>query len=334
MSSGALRIALAGAAGALGREIVDVLAEARVPIGDFLPFTTERSAGQEVDLAGEGWTVESRVPELDGLDALILATPAAASRELSRLAIGAGTPCIDASGAFAALPEVPLLGTGAAGCEEAARRAAFVSIAPGPALAPLRILAALREESPLRRLSATVLAGVATAGQGGIEALSEETIALLSTREPPEPVHFREPVAFDCWPDPGSLRNGAGESPDLAVAAALQRALGEGVAISVTSVLVPTFVGCGTLLSLETAEPVTPAAAAARLAKSPQVEVVEPELPGPSLRESASQETVRVGCIRPDPSRGACGLQLWLSADPLRLAAIEAVRWVVRRSAH
>jgi aspartate-semialdehyde dehydrogenase len=103
-----LRIAIAGATGVLGSEVLAVLSESSLAIGELLPVATERSLGQEIEFRGESTPVETELPELEDLDLLFLCAPAAASLDLARRAIRAELCCVDASGALAAQPDLPL----------------------------------------------------------------------------------------------------------------------------------------------------------------------------------------------------------------------------------
>jgi aspartate-semialdehyde dehydrogenase len=95
--------------------------------------------------------------------------------------------------------------------------------------------------------------------------------------------------------------------------------------VAVTAVQVPTFSGSGASLALEVAEDLDPVELTELLGKAPGVAVPDDLMPSPTIREAAESETVLVGRIRRDPSCER-GLLLWLAADPVRLAARNAVQ--------
>jgi len=336
LSSAQLRVALAGATGSLGREVVAQLGERRFPIGELIPFATDRSVGEEVEFEGDPVPVAGEAPALRGLDLLVSCAPALASLELVRDALRAQVPVIDCSGALAASPEVPL---GVAGATPASELfgAAAIANPSGTTLGLLPVLAAFDQAAGLIRARVTLLQSAALAGRAGMDALSGETIALLNQSELPETETFGRSIAFDCLPRAGRAGEPApaGTAPGTsAVESALSRDLlrllgGSPVpGFSVTAVQVPTFVGDGASLALELDRPLPAAQAAEVLAKDPRVELWEGDREGPSTRDTAAFDEPLVGRIRADasladPSRGVL---CWVALDPLRLAARNAVQ--------
>ncbi len=324
--SSGLRIALAGATGALGREVIAVLEEKRLPLRAFFPFATEGSAGEDVELNGELFPIEAAPPRLQDVDLLFLCTPPDVARELVRQALHAEVPCIDCSGALSDSEEVPILLSEL--CPPvAALGVPLIATPAGPTYAWALTLSALDQAAGLRRVVGTVLRSVALAGRLGIEALSKETIAILSQHELPDPSVFRSQVAFDCVPGVGESApefDGASASETL-LARDLQRLLGRPVPISATFVQVPTFVGDGSALAVETERPIEPEALAGVFEKAPGLEVWPRDQLGPTTRDTVGRDVALVSRLRRDPS---CenGLLLWLAADALRLTAANLVK--------
>ena len=329
MTSAGLRVVLAGAGGALGGELVRVLGERGFPVAELAAFGTERSVGSEVELGDELVPVESGPPPLQGYDLMFLCTPRGPALELVRQALRAELACIDCSGALMCSPDVPL---GLAERSPAAPLvgAPVIAAPAGPALAWGRLLAALDDLGGLVRVAGTVLQTASRAGTPGIEALSAETVALLSVQSPPELRVFPTEVAFDCVP-----RSVAGPGPDEAdgglageLAAVVEQLVGRPVPLAANAIQVPAFVGEGSALFVELGEAVDPAEALGALDKGPgsaRHAAGAGTLPGPSTRDAAGSDDVRIGSLLRDPSCPR-GLQLWMVADPLRLAATNAVK--------
>ena len=105
----------------------------------------------------------------------------------------------------------------------------------------------------------------------------------------------------------------------------LRRLLGADLPIAVTAVRVPTFSGTGASIAVEVAEELSAPELRELLAKSPGVALPDDGMPSPTIREAAESEMVLVGRIRRDPTSER-GLLFWLAADPVRLAASNAVR--------
>lgn len=332
-----LRIVLVGATGALGQEVRAALEASSLPVTALVPVATEDSIGAELDFRGEVVFVESEMPALRGFDLMILCTPAEASLDLIREALRAEVPCIDCSGALAASPEVPLVMGDR--CPAAQLLAPVVGTPMGVALGWARVLGALDAAAGVERVVGTVLHPAAHGGRRGIEALSSETIALLSQTESPEPDVFPGPVAFDCVPATQAERAGEARVAEngaidleTALRAQLSRLLGEGPRVAVTSVQVPTFVGEGSSLQVETREPLSVDDAMAVLEKTEGIELWGSGEGTPSTRDTAGRDDALVGRVRRDPSRDN-GLLLWVATDGLRLVAAEVVGLAERRLA-
>jgi aspartate-semialdehyde dehydrogenase len=314
-------VAVAGATGALGRELVAVLEGRRFPVRELLPFATDRSLGEEIEFRDELIPVATEPPRrLDGIQLLFVCTPAEPALAWVRSALRAAVPCLDASGVLAGSNDVPLAVAGITPGD--ALRAAPVVTAPGgPGLAWALALEPLRRAAGLRRVVGTVLRSASCAGRGGLGALSSQTIALLNQQEPPPDDVFAAPVAFDVLPSAGSGADAPGPSE---TERALQRELGRlfpGCRVSATAVQVPTFVGDGSALWIETERALGAAEAAQALAKAPGVELWPGDEPGPSTRDASGREVALVGRVRADAAAGAPALALWIAADAPRLAA-------------
>jgi aspartate-semialdehyde dehydrogenase len=335
-----LRVALAGATGALAGEVLALLAERSFPVRELLPFATERSVGRTAELGDEVVAVGSEMPSLAGVDLLIVCTPREPALEMVRQALRASVYCIDCSGALAESPDVPLLVSDL--CLPSEVRAPVIMCPSGPALGWSPVLSALQEAAGLRRVVGTLLQSASCAGRGGIEALSAETIALLRQKELPSSAAFPGPVAFDCAPNAGGLQvpteaegEGEGEGKGEAEAEISSRSesrltrelerLFPGLEVAVTGVQVPTFVGEGSALAVETERPLSPHAAGEAIAKMPGVDLWSASDSPPSMRDAAGRDAVLVGRLRRDRTHD-CGLLLWIAADGLRLAAANVVK--------
>jgi aspartate-semialdehyde dehydrogenase len=312
------RVAVVGATGALGSEVIARLGEARLALRELVPLATDRSLGSEVEFGGELLAVETDPARLRGADLAFLCAPPAASLAWVRDALRHEVPAIDCSGALALREEVPL----ALEDWNAGAQAPIVALPPGAALAWLRVLAPLHRELRLRRVVGTALACAAASGRAGIAALQGETMALLGQSEATE-AGLDHPVAFDVLPWAGEIEGEGASRVETELAAVVRRALAGAAQVAATVVRVPTFCGDAASLALESEEPASPARVRELLRKAPQVELVD-DPRGPTTRTAAGRDCVLVGRVRSDPSRPD-GALLWLAADSLRLAAAHAV---------
>jgi aspartate-semialdehyde dehydrogenase len=320
-----LRVAVVGATGAVGSEVIALLASRRFPLQELLPIATERSLGASVELLGHDVPVETEVASLRGFDLVLVCTPAAEALAWLRVALRDQVPCIDLSGSVAATPEVPLLVADRLPDESAALSEPVLASPGGGALAWVRVLGPIRERAGLRRVVATTLESVSGAGRAGILALEAEIRALFGDQDAPEPSVFAHGIAFDCLPAAGTPGDEGTTAGEAGLARDVARLLAEAVPIALTSLRIPAFAGSGAALSLETVAPLAPAECAELLAKTPGVTLFEAGAAGPSTRDTIGRDDVLVGRIRRDPS-SASGLLLWIAADPIRLAALNALR--------
>lgn len=322
--SRALRVAVAGATGALGGELLTVLDARRFPLGELVPLASEGSRGESLEFREELYDVESDPARIAGCDLLFLCAPPGPSLDLVRVALRGQVPCIDLSGALVASAEVPLAVADLGVPPEALRQPVLAS-PDGVTIAFALALAPLARAAGLRRVVATTLESVSGGGRGGLEALSAETRALFNQQDLPEPTVFGHPVAFDCVPLVGARGEAGGTEHESALARSLRRLLGSELGVAVTAVRVPTFAGDAGTLALELERPLAPREAEALLAKAAGVELWPPDDPGPTTRATAGRESVLVGRLRADPSL-ATGLLLFCAADGLRLAALNGVK--------
>jgi len=319
-----LRVAVAGATGTLGSELLGVLDARRFPVGALVPIAGERSGGESLEFQGEIYEVGTEPGRIRSCDLAFLCAPAAGSLDLVRLALQLEVPCIDLSGALASQSAVPLLVAHVALPPEALRQPVLAAPATS-ALAWATVLAPLAHAAGLRRVVGTALASVSGGGRLGIEALSEETIALFNQQDLPDPPHFGRPVAFDLLPAVGEVEEDGSTAAERALARDLRRLLGDDLGVAISSVRVPTFAGDAATLCIETSTPLDPREARALLAKAPGVELWDMDAEGPNTRATAGRDVTLVGRLRRDPSSER-GLLLWLAADTLHLAAVNGVK--------
>jgi aspartate-semialdehyde dehydrogenase len=323
-----LRVAVVGATGTLGRELIEQLAERRFPIQELVPIATERSLGEAVEWLGHELPVVTE-HTLAGLDLVFLCTPPAAAPEWLRAALVARATCIDCSGAGAAREEIPLLDP-----ERAATAAALASpvlALPSPAaLALARVVSALKGGSAVTRAIATLCESASSAGRAGVDALQAETIALFAQQDPPEDSPFTHGVAFDALPAAGPIGVGDLTASEAAAARDFAR-LAPGVRAAFTALRVPAFSGLGMQLTLEL-EPLLAPEAIEKLLDEASGTRTFGSPAGPSLRDASGEADVLVGRVRSDPTR-VNGALLWLALDPVRVTAQAAVRLAEQRGA-
>ena len=324
-----MRVAVVGATGSLGTELLAVLDESPLAVRELVPIASERSFGIEVEFRGGVFPVETELAALRGCDLAFLCAPAEVSLEAVRTVLHARVAAIDCSGVLAASPEVPLVGElGVPGA--VLLGAPMLAVPPGLSLACTRVLAPLARAFGISRAVATLLVSASASGAGrvAVAALAEETIALLSQQELADPPSLGLPIAFDVLPWIGTTEDDGTTAHERGFVSVLRRTLGD-ASIAVTSVRMPTFCGDGAALAIEMREQASLQAVLDVLGKVPGLARAGI---GPTTRAAAGSELVHIGRVRYDESRPASVL-LWLAADSVRVTAAHAVRVAEARSA-
>jgi aspartate-semialdehyde dehydrogenase len=288
------RVGVVGATGAVGRVVVDLLAERG--FADVRLFASARSAGSEIG----GRIVEEATPEAlaaGGLDVCLFSVGAGASRELVPHAVRGGAICIDKSAAFRLEDGVPLVVPEVNG--ERAREHDGVIANPNCCAIPLTlVLKPLHDAAGLRAIRVATYQSASGKGAQRLQRLLEEPPAEhdLSTDWEFDGEEFDEEV---------KLREETRkilELPELPVSA--------------TCVRVPVPVGHAESVWIETEEPLEPARARELLAAAPSVRAEDFPTPG----QAAGADEALVGRIRRDPA-AANGLSLFIACDNLRKGA-------------
>ena len=319
-----LRIALAGATGAVGRAVLQVLEDLEVEVAELRLLASSRSAGQELEFAGDSLrVVEPRAGSFKGCDVALLATPAEVSRRLAVQAREEGCLVVDHSGAFRAEPDVPLVVAVVNDAALAAPPPRGIVANPGAiAIMLTQLLAPLRAAAGLARVHVTSLHSVSGAGQRGVAALEGEVASLMNAREPDAPAAFPHRIAFNLVPQVGTFDVGGdgastGEQELVREARAILGAAS--LPIQATAIRVPVFYGHSLAVNVKTERPLSVVAAREALRAAPGVKVVddpaERVYPMPML--AVNDDAVLVGRLREDATQ-VNGLDLFAVGDNLR----------------
>jgi aspartate-semialdehyde dehydrogenase len=240
-----LRIAVVGATGVVGREILGGLQELGHPASQLTALASERSEGEEVEYLDDSLEVEKAdLDSFRGVNLALLAVPAAQAKMFAGAAQSAGAWVVDTSPAYRAQPEIPLA---LPGVNEAALDAPFkgriVRVPSAPTAALAFAVNPLRQTFGVSQVHVAALLGASSQGTRGIAELERQTADLLSGRDP-EAAAFPNRLGFNLIPQVGEF-DGPWTSEELAVQAEAQQLwAGQGPAISTTALYAPTFYGC------------------------------------------------------------------------------------------
>lgn len=302
------RVAVVGATGLVGREVLAALAEAGHPETRVTALASERSVGVEAAYGNASLEVEAASAEaFRGQELVLLAVPAEAARTLAPEAQKAGAWVVDVSRAFLSDLSVPLAAPGFPGDGLERPFSGRLVRVPGPvALGLLRAVEPLRAAYGVTEAHVTALLGASSAGARGLTELEQTTAQLLSGREL-EPTHFPHRLAFNLVPQVGPFSEASGGTlEELSWRAEVTLLWGAGAPpLDGTAVLVPLFHGALLALQLRLGKTASPAEVRDRLRAAPGLKLLdvaaERVYPMPML--VSSDASVLVGRVRASAGR-------------------------------
>ncbi len=326
----AYRVAVVGATGAVGREMLKTLAEREFPIADIAAVASGRSAGQEVSF-GERRVL--KVQNLDGFDFrgwdIGLFSPGAAVSALhAPRAAGAGCVVIDNTSQFRMEPDVALVVPEVN--PDALRRFARRRIIANPNCSTIQMVVALKplhDRFRVRRVVVATYQSVSGAGKEGMDELYAHTKASF-VNDLTTPEQFTKEIAFNCIPHIDRFMDDGATKEEWKMAVETRKILDPDIAVIATCVRVPVFIGHGEAVHVEFERTATVSEARAALREAPGVSVVDVREDGGYVTplEAAGEDDVFVSRLRKDATVPN-GLAFWCAADNLRKgAALNAVQ--------
>ncbi len=317
-----LRVAVVGATGAVGPEVLKVLEERRFPASEVVPFASSRSAGTRVSFAGEQLEVRELTEDsLAGFDLALFSAGGSTSKAFAPAAVKRGCVVVDKSSAYRMDPDVPLV-VPEVNPESADAHSGIVANPNCSTIQFVAALAPLRRAAGLRHVTVATYQAVSGTGTKAIDELTAQSRAVLAG-EPAEPSVYPHPIAFNALPHCDSFD--AEGTPARRQSSSARRARSWACPIWASpppACACPSGAAtprrCGSRPSSRSAPPRRASCSAA----APGLVVVDDpsanEYPTPA--ETAGRDEVFVGRIRNDPSRPN-GLALWIVADNLRKGA-------------
>ncbi len=316
------KVAILGATGAVGREMLAVLDEQRFPVSEVIALASSRSVGEEVDFGNRKLKVRLAEPSaFDGVDIVLASAGSAVSKLLLPEAVRRGALCIDNSSAYRMDPDVPLV-VPEVNPEAMADHKGLIA---NPNCSTIQMVVALKplhDAAHIQRVVVSTYQSVSGAGKKGIDELSSQTIALLNQRPFDVSVHHAR-IAFNTIPHIGTFMDNGYTDEEWKLVRETRKILNEPeLRVMPTCVRVPVFAGHSESIALEFARPITAAQARTILEGAPGVTVVDDpaEKRYPMPMDCAEKDDVFVGRIRQDESVPN-GIALWVVSDNLRKGA-------------
>jgi aspartate-semialdehyde dehydrogenase len=324
MASNGYKVGVLGATGAVGSTIMRVLAERGFPAAEVVPFTSERSAGRQVDWNGS--TLECRrlsEEAIGGLNLVLSSAGGAVSAEWAPRLVEAGAVVVDNTSYWRMNEDVPLV-VSEVNPEAVDGHKGIVANPNCTTMQMVVALAPIHRAVGLERLVVSTYQSVSGTGRNAIEELRSQTAAVLEGREPAAEVYPHQ-IAFNVLPQVETFAAGDDYTTEERKVMAETRKileLGEEVGISATCARVPVIAGHSESVNLQTREDLSPEACRELLSGAPGVVVIDDPGNGlyPLAIDVAGRDEVLVGRVRRDPGHERC-LNMWIVGDNLRKGA-------------
>jgi aspartate-semialdehyde dehydrogenase len=329
-------VAVAGATGAVGRKMLEILEERKFPVANLKALASARSVGQALPFNGNSLAVEElKDDSFEGVDIALFSAGAGVSHQFAPAAVKSGCVVIDNSSAFRMEPEVPLV------VPEVNPEA--IGDNPGiianPNCSTIQMVVALRpihDKYKIKRVVVSTYQSVSGSGQKAIDELQNQTKNILAGKAA-EPDVYPHQISFNCLPHIDNFLDSGYTKEEMKMVNETQKILGDSsIRISPTTVRVPVFYSHSESINVETVSPINAQEVRELLSGMDGICVVDnPESNEyPLAIDSEGRDEVFVGRIRDDIS---CenAINFWVVSDNLRkgaaLNAVQIAEYLIKR---
>jgi len=323
-------VAVAGATGAVGQEMIKVLEQRQFPVGSIKLLASERSVGKELKFSGKTVKVEKLTKNsFQGVQIALFSAGAARSLEFAPAAAESGAVVVDNSSAFRMEPDIPLVvpEVNAHAVSQYKKR----GIIANPNCSTIQMVVALKpihDAARIRRIVVSTYQSVSGTGLKAIDELVTQSRAVLNSQGVTKKVYPHQ-IAFNCLPHIDSFLENGYTKEEIKMVRETQKIMEDpAIRVTATTVRVPVLYSHSESVNIETEKKITPQQVREMLSRAPGVQVVD----NPALSEyplaihAAGRDETFVGRIREDESIPN-GINLWIVSDNIRKgAALNAVQ--------
>ena len=325
MSGRKFNVAIAGATGAVGQALLEILEERNFPVEQLFLLASERSEGKRLQFRGKSVAVR-RLDQFDFSAAQIglFSAGGALSAEFAPKAAAAGCVVIDNTSKFRFEDDVPLVvpEVNAHRISDFGNRNTIAN----PNCSTIQMVVALKpiyDAVGIERINVATYQAVSGAGAGGMRELAGQTAKLLNGK-PIEAEVMPVQIAFNAVPHIDVFQDNGYTFEEMKMVRETRKLLeDDAIQVNPTCVRIPVFYGHSEAVHVETRAPITPEQARRLLKKAPGVQLRDEPAPGgypTAVGEAAGSDPVYVGRIRQDLSQPN-GLNLWVVSDNVRKGA-------------
>jgi aspartate-semialdehyde dehydrogenase len=325
----AIRIAIVGATGNVGHELLNILAERLFPADEVFAIASRRSLGKEVSYGDRTLKCHDLEQfDFSRVDVAILSAGGAISKEWCPKIAKAGAICIDNSSAWRMDPDVPLVVPEVNADAVMGYKKKNIIANPNCSTAQLVVaLKPIHDKVGIKRVVVSTYQSVSGKGKGGMDELWNQTKGIF-VNQSPEPREFSRQIAFNVIPMIGSFRDDGYTDEEAKMWNETHKMLDPAIKLTVTCVRVPVFVGHSEAVNIELNGPMTPGECRALLREAPGLMVIDDIKEDQFITpiDVVGDWATYVSRIRKDHTVPH-GLMLWVVSDNLRKgAALNAVQ--------
>ena len=319
-------VAILGATGVVGQQMLQCLEERNFPVGKLLPLASARSAGKQISFRGEGVTVVEAKPEaFEGVDIVLGAAGDAQAKELLPEAVKRGAVCVDNSHAFRMDADVPLV-IPEINADDVKWHKGLISNPNCATIIGLVPLWPLHQAAGLKRIIASTYQAASGAGKPGLDELEREMACIAQGKEIGETKPFAYQLAANLIPQISSFKDDDYTDEELKMGREGRKIMHlPELRVNCTCVRVPIMRSHSESITAEFERPLSPDEAREILAQAPGVKVVDDiaKLRYPMPLETSDQDLIFVGRIRRDTSApdGVNSLTFFCCGDQIRKGA-------------
>ena len=320
------RVAVVGATGNVGRELLSILAERNFPADTIVALASSRSVGMEVSYGEDDTLSVQNLDDYDFTDTdIVLSSPGAkVSAQFAPKAAKAGAVVIDNSSQFRLDPDVPLVVPEVN--PDAIAGYIKRGIIANPNCSTIQMVAALKPLHDYASIKRVVVATYQSVSGGGKEAMDElfnQTRGIF-VNEPTETHRqkFTKQIAFNVIPHIDMFMDDGSTKEEWKMVAETKKILSPNIAVTATCVRCPVFIGHAEAINIEFENSISEEEARAELRATPGITVVDKRIDEGYVtpQECAGEDPIYVSRIRKDPTLKS-GLNIWVVADNLRKGA-------------
>jgi len=326
----AYKVAVVGATGNVGREMLGVLAERKFPVSEVHAVASARTAGNEVSFGEDDVLKVEDLEKFDfkGIDIALFSPGAKVSAVHAPRAAKAGAVVIDNTSYFRMDKDVPLVVPEVN--PQAIAQHTKKGIIANPNCSTIQMVVALKplhDLATIKRIVVSTYQSVSGAGRAAMDELFTQTRGIY-VNDPAKPELFTKQIAFNVIPHIDIFMDDGSTKEEWKMVVETKKILDPAIAVSATCVRVPVFIGHAEAVNIECERPIDEDTAREALQNAEGIVVVDHRANEGYVTpaEVAGEDAVYVSRIRKDPSV-TNGLNLWVVADNLRKgAALNAVQ--------